>query len=163
MVRRFASEAIGDQVDESVGQPAGLERNLDNVCRGRLNLGDRQHARRDKRAIGAAIVFLFVRTARHVAGHSGHVTHLANRRRFCRSWRHQRRSNQPNDHKDREQTTDESIKIHDPPYHTGLEAWEGWSTSHVCQPHRRWKKASNLIWLTVTRDLSRSLPRPPRA
>jgi len=117
MLRRFASEAIGDQIDESVGQPAGLERNLDNVCRGRLNLSDRQHARRDNRAIGAAIVFLFVRTARHVAGHSGHITHLANRQQFCRSRRYQRRSNQPNDHKDREQTTDESMKIHDPTSH----------------------------------------------
>jgi hypothetical protein len=117
MVRRFASEAIGDQVDESVGQPAGLERNLDNVCRGRLNLGDRQHARRDKRAIRAAIVFLFVRTAWHVPGHSSHIAHLANRQRFCRSRHYQRRSNQPNDHKDREQTTDESMKIHDPTSH----------------------------------------------
>ena len=117
MVRRGASEAVGDQVDESVGQPAGLERNMDNVCWGRLNLGDRQHARRDKRAIGAAIVFLSVRTTRHVAGHGGHIAHLANRQRFCRSRRQQRRSNKPNDHKDREQTTDESAKIHDPPSH----------------------------------------------
>jgi hypothetical protein len=117
MVRRFASEAIGDQIDQRVGQPAGLERNLDNVCRRRLNLGDRQHARRDKRAIRAAIVFLFVRAAWHVAGHSGHVAHLANRQRFCRSRRYQRCSNEPNDHKDREQTTDESRKIHDPPSH----------------------------------------------
>src|SRR5258706_1001234 len=63
------------------------------------------------------LLFLFVRTAGHVAGHSGHIAHLANRQRFCRSWRHQRRSNQPNDHKDREQTTDESMKIHDPTSH----------------------------------------------
>jgi hypothetical protein len=91
-----------------------LERNLDNVCRGRLNLGDRQHARRDKRAIRAAIVFLSVRAAWHVPGHSGHIAHLANRQRFCRSRHCQRRSNEPSDDKDREQTTDESAKIHNP-------------------------------------------------
>jgi len=117
MVRRGANEAIGDHVDESVGQPAGLERNLDNVCRGRLNLGDCQHAHRDQRAIRAAIAFLSVRTARHIARHGGHIAHLANGHRLCRSRGYQRRSNQPNDHKDREQTTDESTKIHGAPSH----------------------------------------------
>jgi hypothetical protein len=117
MVRRFASEAIGDQIDQRVGQPAGLERNLDNVCRRRLNLGDRQHARRDEGTIRAAILSLSVRTARHVARHGGHIAHLANRQWFCRSGCYQRRGNQPNDHKDREQTTDESVKIHDPASH----------------------------------------------
>ena len=117
MVRRGASEAVGNQVDERVGQPAGLERNLDNVCRGRLNLGNRQHARRHKGAIRAAIVFLSVRTARHVARHGGHIAHLANRQRLCRSRRYQWRSNQPNDDKDREEMTDESAKIHAQPSH----------------------------------------------
>jgi hypothetical protein len=38
MVWRVADEAFGGQVDESEGQPVGLERNLDTVCRGRLSL-----------------------------------------------------------------------------------------------------------------------------
>ena len=117
MVRRGANESVGDQVDESVGQPAGLESNFDSVRREWLSLSDRQHARRDERAIRAAIAFLSVRTARHVPGHSGHIAHLANRHPFCGSRRYQGRSNQPNDHKDREQTTNESTKIHDPPSH----------------------------------------------
>jgi len=112
MVRRIANEAVGDQVVEGEMQPAGLERNLDPVCLGRLSLSDRQHAHRDERAILAATVFLFVRTALHIPGHSGHIAHLANGQPFCRCRRYQRRSNQPNDHKDREQTTDESAKIH---------------------------------------------------
>jgi hypothetical protein len=112
MVRRGADEAIGHQVDERVGQPAGLEENLDTVCRGRVSLSDRQHAYRDERAILAAIVFLTVRTARHVPGHRSHIAHLTDRQPFCRRRRYQRRSNQANDHKDREQTTDESVKIH---------------------------------------------------
>ena len=110
MVRRGANEAIGDRIDEGVGEPAGFKRNLDNVCRGRLNLGDGQHAHSDKRAI---FVFLTVRTAWHVARHSGHIAHLANGHLSRRRRRYQRRSNQPNDHKDREQMTDESAKIHD--------------------------------------------------
>ena len=101
MVRWGANEAVGNHVDEREGQAAGLERNLDNVCRGRLSLSDRQHAHRDQRAILAAIAFLSVRTALHVPGRSGHIAHLANRQPFCRNWRYQRRSSQPNDHKDR--------------------------------------------------------------
>ena len=112
MVRRGADEAIGHQVDEREGQPARLERNLDSACRGRVSLSDRQHAYRDERAILAAIVFLTVRTARHVPGHRSHIAHLTDRQPFCRRRRYQRRSNQANDHKDREQTTDESVKIH---------------------------------------------------
>jgi len=77
MVRRDADEAIGSQVDEREGQPASQERNLDSACRGRISLSDRQHAHRDQRAILAAIVFLSVRTARHVPGHRGHIAHLA--------------------------------------------------------------------------------------
>ena len=113
MVRRGANEAIGDQIDERVGQPAGFKRNLNNVCRGRLNLGDCQHAHRDERAIRAVFVFLTVRTTWHVARHGGHIAHLANGQLSCCRRRYHRRSNQPNDHKDREQTTDESAKIHD--------------------------------------------------
>jgi hypothetical protein len=112
MVRRVANEAVGGQVDESEGQPAGLERNLDTVCRGWLGLSDRQHAHRDEWAILAAIAFLFVGTALHVPGHSGHIAHLANRQPLCRNRGYQWRSNKPNNHKDREQTTDESAKIH---------------------------------------------------
>ena len=112
MVRRGADEAIGHQVDEREGQPARLERNLDSACRGRVSLSDRQHAYRDERAILAAIAFLSVRTARHVPGHRGHIAHLTDGQAFCRRRRYQRRSNQANDHKDREQTTDESVKIH---------------------------------------------------
>jgi len=112
MVRRGANQAIGNQVDESVGQPAGLERNLDTICRGWICLSNSQHAHRDERAILAAIVFLFVRTTRHVAGHSRHIAHLANRQPICCSRCYQRRGNQPDDHKNREQTTDESAKIH---------------------------------------------------
>jgi len=113
MVRRGANEAIGDQIDERVRQPAGLKRNLNNVRRGRLYLSDRQHAGRDKRAIRAVFVFLTVRTAGHVARHGGHIAHLANRQLSCRRRPYQRRSNHPNDHKDREQMSDESAKIHD--------------------------------------------------
>ena len=83
MVRRGANEAIGDQVDESEGQPAGLEENLDSVCRGRVNLSNCQ-AHPDEWAILAAVVFLSVRTARHVPGHGGHIAHLANKQLFCR-------------------------------------------------------------------------------
>ena len=113
MVRRGADEAIGHQVDERVGQPAGLEENLDTVCRGRVSLSDRQHAYRDERAILAAIAFLSVRAALHVIGHSSHITHLTNRHPLRRNRGYQRRNNQPDDHKDRQQTTDESAKIHD--------------------------------------------------
>jgi hypothetical protein len=113
MVWRVADEAVGGQVDESEGQPVGLERNLDTVCRGRLSLSDRQHAHRDERAILAAIAFLSVRAALHVIGHGSHITHLTNRHPLCHNWGYQRRNNQPDDHKDRQQTTDESAKIHD--------------------------------------------------
>jgi hypothetical protein len=113
MVRRGTNEAIGGQVDEREGQRADQERNLDNACRGRLSLSDRQHAHCDERAILAAIAFLSVRTALHVIGHSSHITHLTNRHPLCHNWGYQRRNNQPDDHKDRQQTTDESAKIHD--------------------------------------------------
>jgi len=113
VVRRVANEAIGDQVDEREGQRSGQERNLDSVCRGRFSLSDRQHAHRDKRAILAAIAFLSARAALHVIGHSGHIAHLAHSQPFCRNRGYQRRNNQPDDHKDRQQTTDESAKIHD--------------------------------------------------
>ena len=112
MVGRGADEAIGEQVDASVGQPAGLESNLDSVRREWLSRSDRHHAHGDERTIRTALVFLSVRTARHVPGHIGHITHLADRQPFCRSRCYQWRSNEPNDDKDREQTTDESAKIH---------------------------------------------------
>jgi len=131
MLGRGADEAVGGQIDQREGQPAGLEENLDTVCRGRVSLSDRQHARRDERAILTAVVFLAVWTARHVPGHSGHIAHLANRQALCRSRCYQRRSNQPNDHKDREQTTDASAKIHDVTSHMArtLERTIG---SHSC-------------------------------
>jgi hypothetical protein len=117
MVWRVAHEAIGDQVGESERQPAGLEINLDTIDGGRVSLSDRQHAHRDQRAILTAFVLLLVRTARHVAGHRGHIGHLCDRQPCCRRGCHQRRNNEPNDHKDREQMTDESAKIHDLPSH----------------------------------------------
>jgi hypothetical protein len=117
MVGRGANEAIGDQVDESVQQPAGLETNVDSVRREGLSQSDCHHAHCDERTIRTAIVFLSIRTARHVPGHSGHIAHLANRKPFCSSRGHQRRSNEPNDHKDRKQMTNESAKIHDPTSH----------------------------------------------
>jgi hypothetical protein len=117
MVRRIANEAVGSHVNESEGQPAGLERNLDTACRGGLGLSDRQHAHRNERAILAAIVLLTVRTALHVPRHRSHIAHLADRQPFCRNWGYQRRNSKPDDHKDREQTTDESAKIHTPPSH----------------------------------------------
>ena len=113
MVWRGANEAIGGQVDEREGQRAGQERNLDSACRGRVSLSDRQHAYRDERAILAAIVFLTVRTARHVPGHRSHIAHLTDGQAFRGRGRYQGRSNQASDHKDRKQTTDESAKIHD--------------------------------------------------
>src|SRR6266568_2777207 len=73
MVRRNANEAIGDQVDETEGQFTGLEENLDTVCRGRFGLSDGQHAGRDERTVVAALIFLTVRTARHVPIHGGHI------------------------------------------------------------------------------------------
>jgi hypothetical protein len=114
MVRRSAREAIGEQVDESVRQPAGLESNLDSVRREWLNWNHRHHAHRDERTIRTVFILLSlcVRTARHVAGHRRHITHLADRQPFGRSRYCQRRSNEPNDDKDRQQTTDESAKIH---------------------------------------------------
>lgn len=112
MVGGRTDEAVGGQIDESEEQPVGLERNLYTVCRGRFSLSDRQHAHRDERAILAAIVFLPVRTAWHVARHRGHIAHLGRRQPFCRRRGDQGRSNQSNDHKDREQTSDESAKIH---------------------------------------------------
>jgi hypothetical protein len=117
MVRRIADEAIGEQVDESVGQPAGQESNLDSVRREWLSRSYRHHAHCDERTIRTAFIFLSVRTARHVPGHIGHITHLAGRQPFCSSRCYQRRSNEPNDDKDREQTTDESAKIHGPISH----------------------------------------------
>lgn len=112
MVRGGPNEAIADQIDEGVGEPARFKGNLNNVCRGRLDLGDCQHAHRDKRAIRAAFVLVSVWTARHVAGHSRHIAHLANGElSYCRR-RNQRRNNQSNDHKDREQMTNELAKIH---------------------------------------------------
>ena len=113
MVWRSADEAIRDQVDQSERQPAGLEINLDAVGRGRFSLSDRQHAHRDQWSIWAAVVLLPVRTARHVAGHRGHIGHLADSQPGGRRWCHQRRNHEPNDHKDRDQLTDESAKIHD--------------------------------------------------
>jgi hypothetical protein len=131
MVWGRTDEAVGDQVDESEGQPVGLERNLDTVCRGRLSLSDRQQTHGDERAILAAFVFLTVRTARHVPGHSGHIAHLANGQPFCRRRRHQRRSNEPDDHKDREQTNDESAKIHNLTSHRAANL-ERTISSHSC-------------------------------
>ncbi len=112
MIRRIPNEAIDDQVDESEGQPTGVEENLDTVCRGRGGLSDRQHAGRNEWAVLAALTFLTVRTARHVPVHSGHIAHLADRQPLRRSRCYQRRSNQSYDRKDREQMTDESAKIH---------------------------------------------------
>src|SRR6266487_6143337 len=117
MVRRGASEAVCGQVDEGEGQPTGLEENLDTVCRGWVSLSDRQHAGRDKRTVLAALTFLTVRTARHVLAHGGHIAHLADRQPLCRSRCYQRCHYQSNDHKDREQTTDESAKIHNSTSH----------------------------------------------
>ena len=131
MVWRVANEPIGNQVVESERQPPGLEKNLDTVCRGRFSLSDRQHAHREERTILAVIVLLSVRTARHVAGHRRHIGYIANRQPFCRCRCHQRRSNQPNDHKDRQQTTDELAKIHDPTSHT-LRTLERTISSHIC-------------------------------
>jgi len=133
MVRRGTNETIGDQIVEGEEQSASGKRNLDTVCRSRFSLSDRQHAHCDERAILAVIVLLSVRTARHVPRHSGHIAHLANRQPFCRSRCYQRRSNEPNDHKDREQTTDESAKIHDPSSHR-METLGRLITSHVRQP-----------------------------
>jgi len=117
MIWRVADEAVSDNVDDREGQPAGLERHLDTVGRRRFGLSDRQHAHGDEGTILAAIVLLFVvllfvRTTLHVPGHSSHIAHFANRRPLCRRRGYQRRSNKPNDHKDRKQTTDESAKIH---------------------------------------------------
>jgi len=112
MVWRGGNEPIGEYVDESEVQPAGLEINWDTARRGRFSLSYHRHTHCDKWAIRAAIVFLPVRTAWHALGKSRHIAHLAYRRRFCRRRCNQRRSNQPNDHKDREQMTDESAKIH---------------------------------------------------
>ena len=113
MVRRSTDQAIGDQVVEGENEPAGLEGNLDTVHRRRHSLGDGQHAHRDKRAILAAIALLSVRTAWHIAGHRGHIGHLSGSQALRRRWRQQWCKDEPDDHEDRKQTTDESAKIHD--------------------------------------------------
>src|SRR5713226_6279236 len=148
MVRRSANEAIGDHVFESEGQPAGLEENVDTVCRGRVSLSDRPHAGRNEWAVLATIAFLSVWTARHIPAHGGHIAHLANRQPFCRRRGYQRRSNQPNDHKDREQTTDGSEKIHDSTSHKAGNF--GRRTYFTCSPDSdpRQKKRRKRIRLT---------------
>jgi hypothetical protein len=147
MVWGRTDEAVGDQVDESEGQPVFLERNLDTVCRRRLSQSDCQHAHRDKRAILAAFVFLSVRTARHVPGHCGHIAHLGNGQPFCRRRRHQRRGNESDDHKDREQTSDESANIHNLTSHRAANL-ERTIRSHSCQMEKRARKHRKYMRLT---------------
>lgn len=117
MVRRGAHQALGHKVDQSEGQRAGLEGNLEAVGRRRFRLGDGQHAHRDERAIRTAIALLSVRAARHIPGHRDHVAHLACRQPLCGCRCDQWRSSQPNNYKDREQATDVKAKIHDPTSH----------------------------------------------
>lgn len=102
MIRGGTDEAVHDQVVEGERQPAGLEGNLDSVCRGRLGLGDSQHAHCDKRAILAVIALLAVRAARHVAGHRCHIGHLGGSQTLRRCRRYQRSSDQADDHEDRQ-------------------------------------------------------------
>ena len=111
MVRRGANEAIGDQVDEREGQPAGLESNQDSVRREWLNLSDHQRAHR-KRTFLTTIVLLFARTARHIGGHRRHTADLSNGPLLRASRGHQRLRDQPGNHEDRKKTADESAKIH---------------------------------------------------
>ena len=117
MVRRGANEAIGGQVDEAEGQSTCLEENLNTVCRRGFSLSDGQHAGRDERTVVAALIFLTVRTARHVLTRGSHIAHLADRQPLSRSRCYQRRSNQPHDRKDRQETTGESAKIHNSTSH----------------------------------------------
>jgi hypothetical protein len=122
MVWRGAHEAVGGQVFERKRQPADLKMNLNTVCRERFSLSDRQHAHRDERAILAVFVLLSIGAARHitrchvtrchVTRHRGHIGHASNSHALCRRRCYQRRRNQPHDHKDRKQSTDESAKIH---------------------------------------------------
>src|SRR5258708_26795426 len=48
-------------------------------------------------------------------------------------------------------------------HHTGLEAWQAWSTSHACQDASKTEKPPNLMWLTVTQAASADLFRAQRA
>jgi len=89
------------------------KKNLDTVCRGRVSLSDRQHAYRDERAILAAIVFLTVQdsTACPRSSQPYRSSHRTGSR-FAAAGVTSGRSKPSHDHKDREQTTDESVKIH---------------------------------------------------
>ena len=97
MVWRGPNQAVRDQVVEDEKQPVGMEGNLHTVHLRRLGLGDGQHAHRNKRAILAAI-----RTAGHIAGHRGHIGHLSGSQALRRRRCYQRRSDQPDDHEDRQ-------------------------------------------------------------
>jgi len=147
MFGRVTNEAIGDQVDEREGQPAGLERDLDAVGRGRFNLRDHQHAHRQQTFL-TTIVLLFVRTARHVGGHRRHVGHLSDRPLLRAGWSYQRLRDEPGDHEDRQQTTDESIKKHD--FLIALNR-NGWKVNHFTStPAKSFDevKTSKIRWLT---------------
>ena len=160
MVRRIANEAIGDQVDESVGQPAGLERNLDNVCRGGstwaivnmhiatsgqsgqllLFCPSGQHGMSPDMAdislispTGSGLAAAGVTSG---AATSPTITKTASRRPMSRR----------------------RFMAH---HHTGGGTWEGSSTSHIRQPTAEdGKRCRNLIWLTVIRrrQLTSSAP-----
>jgi hypothetical protein len=143
MIWRRTNEAIGDQVVESNEQGAGRQQwGRDAVGERRFSLRKGQRADRHNRTILAIVALLLLRTAVHAVFHDGltawhvarhrrHIHRRGDSRPLCRRRGHQRRSNKPNDHKDRQQTTDESANIHGSPSHrTGdLERTTG---SHSC-------------------------------
>jgi hypothetical protein len=150
MVRRRTTEAVSDQINKKIGQPAGLEQNLNATYCREFGLRDRQHAHRNKRAILATILILPVGTTRHITGHCDHIAHFGNSQRLRHNRSHQRHYDQPNDDEDREQPSDESAKIHIPMSHTVID-FESAINSHTCQMAKHAKKVMKYTWLISSR------------
>jgi hypothetical protein len=116
MVGRRTVKAGGNHVVERNKQRAGRMPYQDRHRHGGYGLHGR-HAHPHNRTIVTVVALLFGRTAGHVRGHRRHAGHFGDGQCACSHWRHQWCSNEPGDHKDRKQTTDESAYIHDPTSH----------------------------------------------
>jgi hypothetical protein len=143
MVRRRTDETIGSQVVARDEHMAGRQWRRKTACERRFSLRDGQRTHRHQRTILAIIALLFFRTAvhavgqdcrtaRHIAGHSRHIHGRSRSQPLCSTRCCQRRSNEPSDRNDREQTTDKSTQVHRLPLHK-METLGRWTTSHVRQ------------------------------